>query len=333
MSLIDNEFTGRNEVLFISYEDIIRCRKVPMLDNARKQFKDAFDHVDMTIIEDMDNKNLLRFAVTSEHNNPVREFFDEELLDDDLIPNEDGSILLSDELRKMFEQSDDLIDRSPSGRMIGVLEILFRQPFLEHVFIHSNEYDLREQADIASLFSKYSDSVSYVHGNFEDVIKSLDRTPTFYMFNDVQLLPRLLMMDKSFYEYTEINVADIGYNYVYDELNEVVTLQVELDEYDFKELIIKFGMFNPFIMDDTYFTSNDYITMLSEMFIDLYSAAETDEEKKAVLDLIKKNSDDIEDVKKNGDTRSSQVLDDGTVIRPGRMPDADQEFYDAINKL
>lgn len=328
------DFIKRDETIFVCFDDIIRCSKVKLMKHFNENPVEGLsEYLDLTPISDMDEKNLLRRALTTYHSNPLTELVNEDYIEDDIEDKDEHAIIVADSVYKMFSGDiEDLINDAPAGRVVGTIAMLFKQKFVNHIYFYSEVFDIRVLADIDNQFGQHEGRWTYVHGDLATTIKGLTHKPTFYFLNKAYYLNILLSLGEDIYNYTEVTLADVGYNYVYDELSDSVASMVTHTEEEFTELIMKFGMFTPFVMDETYFTSNDYVDMLSQSFISALNETEDPVEREAIINLVKTASDHIDDVKSNGDT-SMQIKIDDQMIEPGVPVDDPSLKLTNINKL
>lgn len=333
--MMQNPFVGRKEYFFVDYHDMIACVKVPILKALREIIDENDEVLNISKISDMDDKNLLRFSLLSRFRNPIIELIrSEHWVEED----EDGNFVASDvpmdlavdychALYEQLLESDEFIyENAVEGRIYSVVKLLIEQNFTAHIYFYTEEYDIRIHTSIDHLMKGESDNYSYVYGDLFDAIPKLPDRPTFYFLSDADDVTNILSMDESVYQYTEINLASHGYNYFINGLTGELELRLLTENYDFEEMIIKFGIITPYVFDDTYYTSNDYANMVVEVMSDLLDEAleENDSEKiSTILQAMDETSKKLGQLKELGYDPSKTVTMDDTVIHPGLRPDED----------
>lgn len=232
MTLMQNPFEGRNEILLITYEDVIRS-KTPFILKELIKYKNIYkDYIDFSKFENLNDDNLLRFSIQRTKKNileflALKEFDYEKQLKD-----------LSNLYFDLYEESNIL-------SMCENINMLLTQRFIDKIYIFTEEYDIRVHIDIEVLFN--SDKVIYVTGNFKDTIKIINGVTNFFI-NDIDYL--LDIMDSGLYEYTNISMASYGYNYV--EVDD--KLELRLDALNIiGDSICKFATFMPIRFEKKHF--------------------------------------------------------------------------------
>lgn len=337
-NMMQNPFVGRKEYFFVDYHDMIACVKVPILKALREMVDEDDEILDISKISDMDDKNLLRFSVLSRFKNPIIELIRSEhwVEEDDetgeYVASDVPMDLTVDYCNVLYEQileSDELIyEQAVEGRIYSVIKLLIEQSFTAHVYFYSEEYDIRIHASIDHLMKGEEDSYSYVYGDLFDAIPKLPDKPTFYFLSDADDATNILSMDESVYQYTEINLATHGYNYFINGLTNQLELRLLTENFDFEEMIVKFGMISPYVFDDTYYTSNDYANMVVDIMGQLLDDAieENDSEKiSTILQAMEETSNKLKAVKELGYDPSTVVVMEDTVIHPSLLPDEDAD--------
>lgn len=336
--MMQNPFVGRKEYFFIDYQDMIACVKVPILKEVRDLYADD-EVIDITKIKDMDDKNLLRFALSSRFKNPIIELIRHELWIED-EEDEDGDVYqvpsdIPDELAIEYAnvvyaqilESDELIyERATEGRIYSVVKLLIEQNFTAHIYFYTEEYDIRVHTSIDHLMKGNDEMYSYVYGDLFDAIPQLPNKPTFYFLSDADDVTNILSMDKEVYEYTEINLASHGYNHFLNGLTGELELRVLTENFDFEEMIVKFGMITPYVFDETYYTSNDYAAMIVDIMSTLLDNAleENDSTKIAtILKAMDETSNKLKQIKELGYDPDTVDIIDGVEIHAGLLPDED----------
>jgi hypothetical protein len=236
------DFTKKPEIIFISYDGIIKCAEPFILKQILKFYRKNFEKfINLSLIDKLDDLNLLTFCVKRQNKN----IFESLALKH--FDYNKSYMTMYNKFEDMYLQSDLLA----IGRAIT---FLLSQKFTEKIYIYSKNYDKRIHADI-QLNYKDMNKVNYVTGPLEDVFNQLNGITT-YIFADILDITSLLLY-KEKCKYTNILVANYGYNYcIRDNNNGIISLRMDLEKIS-QDLIFKFATFMP--VDFT----NDYFTMFN----------------------------------------------------------------------
>lgn len=143
---------------------------------------------------------------------------------------------------------DDLIMRFPNiyndSKLLSIgqsIYILLQQSFLQKIYIYSEYYDERIQNDISNSY-KDLHNITYVSGNFKDVISKIPEKITTYIIDDIDLLSQLIDMNKV--AYSNVLLAKYGFNYKLDEESQLPILKIDDIEKVGKDKIFKLATFS-----------------------------------------------------------------------------------------
>lgn len=233
--MINNEFTKRDEIIFVCYDEIIKniypylLRQI--ITKYQKQYK---EFIDIESFVNLDDKNLLRLVIQRSDKNLLRylslKSFDY-----------DGALTdLKNKFNEMYINSPLLI----FGQSIN---FLLSQKFTKKIYIYTPNYDKRIHFDIQMTY-KNMDVINYVTGDFTEVVQSLDGITT-WVLNDVIDITTLIEFKKT--EYTNILVLNSGFNYTKDEDDKLV-LRINIDDI-VNQYIFKFATFDSINLTKEYF--------------------------------------------------------------------------------
>lgn len=236
MSLMHNPFEGRDEVIFITYDEIIKSPYPFILDKINTNYKDIYkDFIKTEMFDGLDIKQLLGFC--------------SKRTDKDLFKY----------LAKMdFDYKgamDDLkyryIDMYENSELLKIGESIFMmltQTFTKKIYIYTEEYDVRVHLDIQKTYDDMN-KVNYISGDFSEAIKKVEGV-TNYIISDLDYLIDILDAGKA--DYTTILLASYGYNYIFNEDKGDIELRINPDDF-IKDTICKFSTFIPHDYDIEHF--------------------------------------------------------------------------------
>lgn len=233
--LNNNPFTMREEIILIEYKDVIKCPSAGILELIKRQYKDDLKKlIDIRKLESMDFKNIQRFCIER----PCKNILDY------IKTNEFNTGTIYDAL---YEAFDTIYMELPLMAMGDAVYVLSPQKFTKKIYIFSEEYDDKINYDIKERYFSL-DNVYYVAGKLPDILHEIEK-PTSYIFSNINNVQTVIDLGKQ--EYTEIMVAQYGYNY---EVNDGI-LQIKGG---FEELMpekkFKIASFTPLNMDKSYYT-------------------------------------------------------------------------------
>lgn len=197
-----NFFATRDQYLFICYNDIIKFTYPVMLHELIHDYYDELNlYLRLDEIKDYDIYNLERLCVERMDKNPLK-----------YIKREDCPDEICDVLLEAFE--DELVEMYTQSKLTvfgANLYILLNQPFIKEVYIYSERPREQIPYDFKVYFGEYLSKIKFVGGDFIEMVKSLPHRPTSYFINDTDYIQKLI--DNDLISYTEILVAEIGYNF------------------------------------------------------------------------------------------------------------------------
>lgn len=250
MGIDANYFSMRDQYIFITYQDIIKQVYVTLIETLIKDYRD--DLRDILILDDLVNhnhENIERLCVERLYKNPLR-----------YIAQSEDKFDECDKLLDIFERDLYSIYTDTPFTVVGAkIFSMLSQRIVKKIYIHTDKQLYQPIYDMEIYFKNFSDKIEYVYGDFKECVESLDKKPTTYILNDVEYAK--ILLDNDMIEYTEIIIAELGYNF-------------ELKD---NKVVLKYDLYNK---------SHDNIFKIGLLpIIDL-------EEKhySAIIDLINKNN-------------------------------------------
>lgn len=225
------ELSKQPENIFVDYEGVIKSSVPTLLSQLELVFKESLkDFINFDMITGMKRANLTRISVQRTEKNILKYLAKKEFDYDKTLKE------ISDSFVDLYMNSDNLVmAETLSG-------IILKQKFLNNLYIHTEEYDKRIHYDIQNNFKINCSKVHYITGKKEEVYDDLQGITSFIL-NDIEDILLLIKLKKT--EYTNILVANYGYNYKLDEKTGEVVPKVELTEDMLKKNIFKFATFMP----------------------------------------------------------------------------------------
>lgn len=225
------ELSKQPENIFVDYEGVIKSSVPTLLSQLELVFKESLkDFINFDMITGMNRANLTRISVQRTEKNILKYLAKKEFDYDKTLKE------ISDSFVDLYMNSDNLVmAETLSG-------IILKQKFLNNLYIHTEEYDKRIHYDIQNNFKINCSKVHYITGKKEEVYDDLQGITSFIL-NDIEDILLLIKLKKT--EYTNILVANYGYNYKLDEKTGEVVPKVELTEDMLKKNIFKFATFMP----------------------------------------------------------------------------------------
>ena len=228
-----NKFVNRNEYVFVTFDDVL-CSVAPgilkMLQTPsyRKGFE---NYIDYSKFENLNDLELNYFCMKRRNIN------------------------ILDEVKKIpFDTSTTLIDILGRHReiypgaeylsMVSSLKILARHSFTKKLYIYNENDDNEDIAYCIIRLFHDMDNVVFVTGDFKEAITHTEEQPTLYVLNDVNRVYDIVESKRA--NYSDILVANYGYNYTYDEEQKIPVLKItDVDKLS-KSEIFRLNMFMPF---------------------------------------------------------------------------------------
>jgi len=237
MSLMHNVFDGRPEVIFITYEDVIKTPYPFLLYQIIHKYRHIYDEfLHLDTIEKMDMKNLYRFCLQRTNRNVLVDLAKREF---------DVDEALSDLKKKFFN----IYENCELLAIGNSLPLILSQKFTKKIYVHTEEYDIRVHMDLQKTYHNMT-KVNYVTGNLVDVLDALPEPVTTFILNDITDVGTIIFKQKE--EYTNILVASYGYNYTLNEEGKMI-LRVNIEDFT-KDRIFKFATFIPQELTEDHFT-------------------------------------------------------------------------------
>lgn len=231
------ELAKRKEVLFISYDEIIKTPYPFLLDIIRKNYKDIYkDFIDIERIENLSMEELEVLCSSRTETNIIKYL---------AISEFDYNKTLWD----LYNKYKDIYFHVKPLEIAQILPFLLAQPFIEKVYIYNPFYDTRQHLDCELQFEDMF-KVNYVTGDIVECVNSIYR-PTMYILNNADQAKRII--DNCDVAYTEILIAKMGYNYKMEN-GEIVT-KLDSDKL-LNEKIVKISEFSNIKFNKDSFKNN-----------------------------------------------------------------------------
>lgn len=237
MTLIHNAFAIKPEVVFVTYDEVVKTPYPIILNQILTRYKSQYEeYLNFLEIHDYDLKNLIRFCIQRTKKNVFHQIARKKFDWDTSLKE------IKDKFFDIYTQSDLL--------SVGEgLVFLINQKFTKKVYIYTEEYDVRVHLDIQRTYHDMR-MINYITGPFEKTISSLDDV-TSYILNDADYIPIIFKNNKA--NYTEILMANYGYNLAIKSGTDALVPKIDMESYT-KDHIFKFGIFMPLNMDESYFS-------------------------------------------------------------------------------
>lgn len=197
-----NFFSLRDQIIFITYQDIIKQNYALLIETLIKDYYDDLNPIlKLEEIRDYDMNNLQRLCVERTHKNPLC-----------YLARDESHYNVCDELLNTFESEFIEMYTNANFTEFGAkLYNVLIQPFVKKIYIHTEKTIYQIPYDCELYFKDFSDKIEYVYGDFKTTIDSLEEKPTTYILNDVDYAKVLL--DNELIEYTELLIGELGYNF------------------------------------------------------------------------------------------------------------------------
>jgi hypothetical protein len=236
-----NFFSTRDQYIFICYKDVIKHCYPIMLNKIIHEYYDELNELlYLDVIKDYDIYNLERLCIERTDVNPFR------YLKRDICTNETADLLLETFEDEMF----DMYTQSKFTNFGSRIFNLVTQPQIKELYIYVERPITQIMYDCKTYFEQFGNKIKYVCGDFIDVIKKLPNKPTSYILNDADYIKDLI--DNNFIEFTEIIIAELGYNFEVSEDKSIVLKNGYEDLME--EHIFKIGYFPTLMLEDKHFS-------------------------------------------------------------------------------
>lgn len=239
MSLMQNPFDGKDEVIFITYDDVIKTPFPFLLNKINEKLSSFYEpFLDLDKIKGLDMNNLNRLCVQRTDKQIFRFLAKTDF-------DVDGS------LKELHERYFEVYEESPLLATGHSLIRLLSQKFTKKVYIHTDVYDMRVHLDIQNTYNDM-DRVNYVTGDLDSVLKELEGITT-YMVADMDHVVKILRSDKEKLQYINILMAQYGYNYIFNDSTNELEYRLDVEKL-IGENICKFATFMPIQFKDEHFS-------------------------------------------------------------------------------
>lgn len=195
-----NEVAFKPEYIFIVYDDIIRTYTPTIINKILSMKSDYSDFIDYTKIENATPHDIMWLSqIRTSYN--ILEYLGKKTFDYDMT------------LMNICQMVDNVYKDSPDMVIGSALPIMASQSFIKKIYIYAPNNKYVNQ-DILNICKTNKDNIIIVNGDFEDAINSIKDKITLYIVNDV-FMADIIMSDSS-RKYSDIMVAEYGYNYKLD---------------------------------------------------------------------------------------------------------------------
>jgi hypothetical protein len=236
-----NFFSTRDQYIFICYKDVIKhCYPIMLNKIIHEYYNELNELLYLDVIKDYDIYNLERLCIERTDVNPFR------YLKRDICTNETADLLLETFEDEMF----DMYTQSKFTNFGSRIFNLVTQPQIKELYIYVERPITQIMYDCKTYFEQFGNKIKYVCGDFIDVIKKLPNKPTSYILNDADYIKDLI--DNKFIEFTEIIIAELGYNFEVSEDKSIVLKNGYEDLME--EHIFKIGYFPTLMLEDKHFS-------------------------------------------------------------------------------
>ena len=235
-----NFFSTRNQFVFVCYKDVVKHCYPVMLNKIKNEYYDELNsllHLD--VIKNYDIYNLERLCIERTDVNPLK------YLKRDNCTDKTADLLLQtfeDEMYDMYTQSKFTNFGSRIFNMVS-------QPQIKEIYIYVERPITQVMYDCKTYFDQLGNKIKYVCGDFIDVVKKLPIKPTTYVLNDVNYIKDLI--DNDLIKFTEIIIAELGYNF--EMANNNIVLKNGYEDL-MEEHIFKIGYFPTVMLEDKHFS-------------------------------------------------------------------------------
>lgn len=193
-----NPFTMRDEYILMEFKDVIKCPSAGILKLIKKDYVDDMkDLIDMNKLNRMDFNNIQRYCIERPFINIL-----------DYIKTTDFNT--DDIYNALYDSYKNIYEDLPLMVMGEAVFVLASQKFTKKIYIFSEEYDEKIEKEIKRIYNDQP-KVYYVAGSLENILKNIEQ-PTSYMFSNINNVQKIIDLNKQ--EYSEIMVAQYGYNYM-----------------------------------------------------------------------------------------------------------------------
>jgi len=235
MAKVNNPFTMREEIILVEYKDVIKCPSAGVLSLIKEDYMDDLKGlINTNKLDLLDFKNIQRYAIERPHKN---------ILDYIKIKDFDTKAVYD----ALYNAYDTIYMDLPLMTIGNSLYFISQQKFTKKIYIFSEEYDKKIEFDIKENYCEMK-NIFYVAGDLPSIIEAIEPV-TSYIFADVDHVKTIMDLGKL--EYTEIMVAQYGYNY--EIRDSVLTIKGGYENMTHEKLF-KIACFTPLVMDDSYFT-------------------------------------------------------------------------------
>lgn len=236
MSIMHNPFEGRDEIIFITYDEVIRSPYPFLLDKINTDFREIYQSFLKTeMFERYDIKQLLGFC-SKRTDKDLFKYLSRFEFDYDTS------------LRDLKSRYIELYDESELLKIGESLFLLLTQKFTKKVYIYTEDYDIRVHLDIQKTYNDM-ERVSYIYGDFKEALQ-LAEGVTNFIINDLDYLIDIIDSGKA--DYTTIMLASYGYNFVYNEDKEDIELRIKPEDF-IGDIPCKFTTFIPHDYSEDHF--------------------------------------------------------------------------------
>lgn len=237
-----NYFSTRDQIIFLSYQDIIKQNYAYMIYLIIEHYyDDLIDILRLDELKDYDIPNLQRLCIERIYKNPLK-----------YIARSQEYFKVCDELLELFEKEMyHIYTDAPLTDFGKKMYTILLQKNVKKVYIHTDKLNHQIAYDTQNLFGEFMDKIELLYGDFGECIAMMETRPTCYIVNDVEYIKTLI--DNNWIEYTDIILAELGYNFELDKDSKLV-VKYGIENL-MEEKIFKFATLSPINLEEKHFTS------------------------------------------------------------------------------
>lgn len=199
--VVNNEFETRKEVIFIEYDGVMKSSNQYLIYKLGNDlYEDYKDILDLETIKGCSMDQSLAYCFSLRIRNPIMSLY-----------RGDDSIGMSRAIyHTLFNKYPEMYEKCYPLSMYSSVDNLRHQKFVDHIYIYHPFDDDRVIADIFNTIG-YSDNMTFVYGDLEEVLDNLDKPVTAFMLTDIHHTDYIWKY--KYLNYIDISVAKYIHNY------------------------------------------------------------------------------------------------------------------------